>query len=85
VLRADSPSKRLNTPRPARPTRPDDRTALLSLAAHVAIAKEIPTSGALESEVAQLERPSSEDRQKRWREMSREAQVRWSPILEQVP
>jgi hypothetical protein len=59
----------------------DDRTLLLALARHVSIAEEVATSGAFEQEVEQLERAAAEERQKRWREMSREAQVRWLSLL----
>jgi hypothetical protein len=59
----------------------DDRTRLLTLATHVSIAEEVSSSGAFEHEVEQLEKAASEERQKRWREMSREAQVRWLSLL----
>jgi hypothetical protein len=61
--------------------RKDDRTLLLTLATHVSIAEEVSTSGAFEHEVEQLERAASEERQKRWRDMSRDAQVRWLSLL----
>jgi hypothetical protein len=59
----------------------DDRTLLLGLARHVSLAEEVATGGAFEHEVEQLERAAAEERQKRWREMSREAQVRWLSLL----
>jgi hypothetical protein len=59
----------------------DDRTHLLALATRVTIAEEVSTSGAFEQELEQLERAASEDRQKRWREMGRDAQVRWLSLL----
>jgi hypothetical protein len=61
--------------------RPDDRTLLLALAAHVNIAEEITSTAAFDDEVEQIERASSEERQKRWREMTREGQVRWLSVL----
>jgi hypothetical protein len=61
--------------------RTDDRTILLALAAHVTIGDKVSTSGAFEHEVELLERAASDDRQKRWREMSREGQVRWMSLL----
>ena len=61
--------------------RPDDRTLLLALAAHVNIADDVTTTAAFDAEVEQIERASSEDRQTRWREMTREGQVRWLSIL----
>jgi len=54
---------------------------LLALARHVTIAEEVGTGGAFEHEVEQLERAAAEERQKRWREMSRDAQVRWLSLL----
>jgi hypothetical protein len=59
----------------------DDRTLLLALARHVTIAEAVATSGAFDQEVEQLERAAAEERQKRWREMGREAQVRWLSLL----
>jgi hypothetical protein len=61
--------------------RKDDRSLLQALANHVKVAEEVSTSGAFEQELEQLERAVTEDRQKRWREMSREAQVRWLSLL----
>jgi hypothetical protein len=61
--------------------RPDDRTLLLALATHVEIAKEVSTVAAFDDEVEQLERAAAEDRMKRWREMTRDGQVRWLSLL----
>jgi len=61
--------------------RKDDRSLLQALSNHVNVAEEVSTVGAFEHEVEQLEKAASEERQKRWREMSREAQVRWLSLL----
>jgi hypothetical protein len=61
--------------------RPDDRTQLLALATHVDIAEEVSTVAALDEEIEQLERAAADERQKRWREMTREGQVRWLSLL----
>ena len=61
--------------------RADDRTLLLALATHVDIADEISTVAAFDAEVEQLARAAAEDRMKRWREMTREGQVRWLSLL----
>jgi hypothetical protein len=58
-----------------------DRTLLLALADHVNIAPNVPMVEGFRCEVEQLERAVAKERQKRWREMSREAQVRWLSIL----
>ena len=73
----------LNTPAsaPRVAPRPDDRTLLLALAAHVNIAEKVTTTVAFDAEAEQMERASSEERQKRWREMTREGQVRWLSVL----
>ncbi len=73
----------LNTPAsaPRVAPRPDDRTLLLALAAHVNIAEKVTTTVAFDAEAEQIERASSEERQKRWREMTREGQVRWLSVL----
>jgi len=65
---------------PAAP-RKSDASLLLALASHVKIAEDVRTSGAWEHDLEQLERAASEDRQKRWREMSPEARVRWLSLL----
>ena len=61
--------------------RADDRTLLLGLATHVDIAEEVSTIAAFDEEVEQLDRAAAEDRMKRWREMTREGQVRWLSLL----
>jgi hypothetical protein len=47
----------------------------------VNIAPKVPTIEDFRHEVEQLERAVAKERQKRWREMSREAQVRWLSVL----
>jgi hypothetical protein len=47
----------------------------------VNIAEKLTTPAAFDAEAEQIERASSEERQKRWREMTREGQVRWLSLL----
>jgi hypothetical protein len=47
----------------------------------VNIAEKVSTLKVFEGEVEQLERAASHDQQKRWREMTRDGQVRWLSVL----
>jgi len=67
--------------RPAVAPRKDDRPLLLALASHVRIAPELSTAEAFDQEVDQLEKATTSDQQKRWRKLTKEAQVRWLSFL----
>ena len=69
------------SPAPKPQARPDDRTLLLMLTAHVGISEKVETLVTFNEEADQIDRATTEERQKRWREMTRDGQAQWLSVL----